>query len=206
MINEPDSVGLRFTRSVGYVLLNFATPLVFYIAFYQWGSKPAIGYAVAVTLVQLLVHAFKKLTPSPLFLMASGFTVLFGSADLLLDDPKYYRLAPAVENMIIAILLWVTYLRGTPLIVYFIRALPKPFQEYFADPSPDGSYMMKVTVAWIIYLFLKAGMFLYLALQYDLGMFVLLRSVFGGLTLGLMLLGEWVYRTHYYSFTEKRMK
>ena len=72
---------LELKRGGAYVLLNFATPLVFYSVFHVFGAKPAIGFSVAVTLIQFAIHRFYQIKISPFFILASGFIVCFGVID-----------------------------------------------------------------------------------------------------------------------------
>lgn len=177
---------------VGYVLINFATPIVFFITFHAWGSKPAIGFSIGVTCIQLLAHAIYRIKPSPFFILASGFTVAFGTIDLFLANPRYFRLEPFVQNFIMATLFLCALIFRVPVMRYLLEALPKkikPDLGYLGAP-----YLRRLTWLCVIYLYLKSAFFLYLAFHVNLANLIVLRTIFGGGTLVLLFLGEMLYR------------
>src|SRR4051812_25841669 len=73
---------IQLKKALGYVLINFATPIAFYLTFRIYGPKPAIAFGIGVTCIQLVFHRLYRIRPSPFFLLASGFTVAFGTIDL----------------------------------------------------------------------------------------------------------------------------
>jgi intracellular septation protein len=175
-----------------FVLKNFATPLAFFVVFRTHGAKPAIAMAIAVTCVQWVAHGALRIGVSPFFVVASGFTVLFGGLDLALDAPRFYRLEPFVQNMMLGGVFAATVLVRKPIAEWFAGGLPA-----FVRPQMSGlmrDYLRKLTLVWSVYFFLKAFLFLYLALTVDLGRLVVLRSAIGGLSLALMFAGEMAYR------------
>ncbi len=178
---------------LGYFFRNFATPVAFFILFKLQGPKPAIFLAIAVTLLQVLAHKVQRIPFSPFFIVASGFTVLFGSMDLLSTSPRYFRLEPFAHNFLLASVILVTLFTGHPLAAWFVRALPERFR-----PPTTGlagqSYLRKLTWVWVGYLYLKSFLFLWLAFRVDLGNLILLRSLIGGGTLVLLFGGEIAYR------------
>jgi intracellular septation protein A len=179
-------------RAVQYTFLNLGTPIAFYGAFYEWGAKAAIGFAVVITLFQLLVHRFYQIRLSPIFIVASGFTTLFGVIDLTLQSPRFFRLEPFAQNFLIGTALFVSLTARIPVAAWFISGLPTRIRPNLTHESQ--SYLKKLTLIWGIYLYIKAIIFLYLAFQVNLADLVVLRTLIGGGTLFLMFLVEFVYR------------
>lgn len=179
-------------ETLGFVLINFATPIVFYITFRIAGARPAIAFAVGATAIQVFCHWIFRLRFSPFFIVASGFTVLFGGIDLFIQIPRFYRLEPAVQNFVIATAFLMTMFTRVPMITHFAAALPKNFRPDIV--ASDESYIRKLTWVWIFYLYFKAGVFLFLALHVNLGDLIVLRSLIGGGTIALLFVGEIVYR------------
>jgi intracellular septation protein A len=172
--------------------LNLATPLAFYAAFQFFGAKPAISLALAVTCLQLLVYWIYRIPLSPVFIVATGFTVLFGGIDLFLQSPRFFRLEPFAQNFLIATVLLSSVRLRIPVAAWFISGLPKKIRP---DVSPAGQdYLRKLTFVWSIYLYLKAAVFLYLAFEVDLGALILLRSIIGGGSMVVLVGGELIYR------------
>ena len=178
------------------MFLNFATPLVFYIAYYLYGSKAAIGFAVLSIFVQSFFNGIYRLKISPFFLVASVFTVGFGSIDLMIQNPTFYRFEPFAQNFLIASLFLFTFWARFPLFNYLAESLPKKIRPNLSNRVP--AYFRKLTLIWAVYLYFKAAVFFYLAFRVDLGKLILLRSLIGGGTLLIMVLGEFFYRKYGY--------
>ena len=183
--NVPMLSGFRF-------LLNFTVPVLFFVVFQVAGTKPAITFAIGAALLQTLVLKFSQVRLSPFFIMAMGFTIFFGTIDLFLEKPRFFRLEPCVHNAVIATAFLVAVLLEFPLMERFSVALPAWIRPKPGEVDPD--YLNKVSWAWIVYFFLKSGFYLYLGLTVDLGRLILLRSIVGTATLGMMFVGEWLIR------------
>jgi intracellular septation protein A len=175
-----------------FTLINFATPIAFYVTFRIAGPKPAIALAIATTGIQALVHKIRGLKMGPFFLLASGFTVFFGSIDLVVASPRFFRLEPAVHNFVVGVVFLYSAFTHRPLVAWFAEAVPERFRPSIAELGPG--YLRGVTVYWAAYLLAKAGVYLYLAFKVDLGTLIVLRSVIGGSSLGAMVLAEIAYR------------
>lgn len=175
-----------------FFFLNLATPLVFFFAFRYLGPKWAIAFAVAVTLVQVAAHVIHRLRFSPFFILSSGFTIVFGSVDLLVAEPRYYRLAPFAENFLLGILFFITLFTERPIISWFAQALPRVIKPDLSELHPN--YLRRVTQVWTAYFFVKAFFFLWLAFQVDLAELIVLRSIVGGGSLIVLFFGEILYR------------
>jgi len=179
-----------------FILKNFATPIAFYVTFHEAGPKPAIALAVIVTLLQVMIHRYYKSSVSPFFIVASGFTILFGGTDLLIQNPRYFRLEPFVQNFVLGTVFLITVLAKIPIAEWFASALPNTIRPHLA--TIRQSYLRRVTLVWTVYFYLKALLFLYLAFQVNLGELIVLRSIIGGSTLALMIAGEIYYRNRFY--------
>jgi uncharacterized membrane protein len=129
---------------------------------------------------------------SPFFLVASGFTVLFGGMDFFVKEPQFYRLAPFAENAVIGGVFAGTALIGRPIAVWFAQALPPSVRPDLTEDM--AGYLRTLTWIWVAYFFAKAILFLYLAFHVDLGRLIVLRSLIGGLSLIVMFGGEIFYR------------
>ncbi|MCM2276682.1 MAG: septation protein IspZ [Oligoflexia bacterium] len=177
----------------GWIVLNFSAPIGFFWTFRTFGPRPAILLAIVLTFAQALYHRIRGLRFSPFFLVASGFTIVFGSIDLLLvAHPRFFRFGPFAQNFLLGIAFLGTLLSRAPAIAWFAAALPR---ELRSDLDRVGNrYLHRVTLVWGLYFLLKAFLFLYLAFRVDLGVLILLRSVIGGGSLVLMFVGELAYR------------
>ncbi|MEO5970916.1 MAG: septation protein IspZ [Bdellovibrionia bacterium] len=192
----------RISKVVGgaaYVLTNFAASIVFYLTFHKLGAKAAIGLAIFVTGLQLLFHYLKRQRPTIFFIISTVFIILFGGIDLFISTPRFFRLEPFVQNFAIASGLFFTYLARVPMLSRFAVDLPMNFRPKQELPL---QYYRKLTLILIVYLYVKALVFLLLAFIVDLGSLILLRSILGGGSLFALFLGEFFYRKKYLE-TEK---
>ena len=192
---------LKVRGGAAYVLVNFASPIVFYLTFHKLGSKAAIGIAIFVTGLQLFFHYFRRQKPTVFFIITSVFITIFGGIDLLLSTPRFFRLEPFAQNFLMASVLFFTYLARIPMLSRVAVDLPAKYRP--EEPLPE-QYYRKITVLWILYLYIKSVLFLFLAFVVDLGSLILLRSVLGGGTLVMMFLGEIIYRKKYLARTKKK--
>jgi len=175
-----------------FAFKNLAVPIAFYIAFQSFGAKPAILVAISATLIVVLIHAALRIMFSPFFIVASGFTCLFGVMDLIVAQPRYFRLEPFAQNFLLGTVFLVSLVARTPIIAWFAGGLPKNLQP---EPGEESAhYMRKLTVIWTAYFYAKAILFLELAFRVNLGELIVLRSIIGGGTLSLMVGGELIYR------------
>jgi intracellular septation protein A len=181
-------------EAIEFILKNFATPIAFFWMFHVHGAKPAIALAIGVTGLQLLAHWRLKLKISPFFIVASGFTVLFGVIDLFLATPRFFRLEPFAQNMIMGLVFLTTVILKKPIAVWFANALPERVRPDLTQGSQQ--YLRNVTLVWGFYFILKAFLFLYIALKVDLGRLVILRTVIGGGSLLIIFGGEIFYRKY----------
>jgi intracellular septation protein A len=179
-------------KAVGFGLLNFGAPLAFFVVFELVGAKPAIGLAVAVTVIQALMHWILSLPISPFYVVASGFTVGFGTIDLFIESPRFFRLEPFAQNFLIGAVFLISLKTRISILGWLASGLPAAFRPKIG-PEMSG-YLRRLTLIWGIYLLAKAFVFLYLAFQVDLGHLILFRSLIGGGSLGLMIGGEIIYR------------
>ncbi len=176
----------QLKQGVSYFFLNLATPVTFYWAFHEWGPKAAIGFAVGVSILQLLTHVVFRVRPSPIFIFASGFTVVFGGIDLWIKTPQFYRFEPFAQNFGVATFFLFATWAGLPLAYEVAKALPKPVQPKFR--TPDDPALKRLTWIWIVYLYLKSGFYLFLAFRVDLANLILLRTLIGGGSMAVMIL------------------
>jgi intracellular septation protein A len=177
-----------------YVLTNFAASIVFYLAFHELGAKVAIGLAVFVTGLQLLFHYLKRQRPTIFFIISTVFIMTFGGVDLFIPSPQFFRLEPFFQNFAIASFLLFTYLARVPMLSRFAVDLPARFRPKQVLPP---QYYRKITLVFIVYLYVKAVLFLFLAFVVDLGLLILLRSIIGGGSLLALFVGEIFYRKSY---------
>lgn len=182
----------RLRSAAAFAAKNFATPIVFYVVFEEVGIKPAIAFAVGVAALQTLVHLIFKWRFSLFFILATGFTVLFGSMDLVIATPRYFRLEAFVQNLTIGVLFLVTLATQKSMIWRLVMSMPGEFRPRINEVS--DRYLRRLTIVWAAYFIIKAFVFLYLALKVNLGELYIYRVVLGNGSALLLFFGEVLYR------------
>ena len=177
---------------MSFLAKNFLVPITFFLLFHWIGPKVAIGVAVVMTAIQIIWDRARGEKLSPFFAVASFFTVAFGLVDLFLRSPRFFKLEPFFQNSLMGLIFAASLITDRPLIVWFAEAMPMRWRPHLG--SAGVSYLRGVTLVWSLYFFLKAALFLWLAYRVDLGKLVILRSVVGGSTLVLMIVGEIGFR------------
>ena len=180
--------GLRF-------LINFLVPALFFVVFRLGGTKPAIGFAIGTALIQTLVMKLRRIPISPFFILGAVFTIAFGTIDLFLKTPRFFRLEPAVQSFVMGLVFHGALLMKVPLLERFALALP-PLVRPNIENLP-ASYLRNVTWVWIGYFYVKAAAYLYLAFHVNLGHLIVLRALLGTASVILMIGAEWLIRRHY---------
>ena len=180
--------GLRF-------LINFLVPTLFFVVYRMAGTKPAIAFAIGAALIQTVIMKFRRLPISPFFVMGAVFTITFGTIDLFLKQPRFYRLEPGVQSLMMGLIFHGALLMKVPLLERFARALPTLVRPKLDDLPPG--YLRNAAWTWIAYFYLKGAAYIYLAFHVNLGHLIVLRSVLGTFSVILMIGGEWLIRRHY---------
>lgn len=186
------SIFKEAVKLLKYGLVNFATPVIFYLAFKGWGTKPAISFAVGTALLQIAFHLFYRLKFTPFFFLATFFTLAFGGLDLFITNPHFFRLEPAIHNLVLATILLGMVLARVSVVSYFAEALPEKMRPDFSQVSPR--YIKNLTWIWIAYLYLKGLIYLDLAFRVNLGDLIALKAIVGGGSLLLLFIGEVFFR------------
>jgi len=175
-----------------FILKNFAAPIGFFVVFQFYGAKPAIGVALLLTFFVAAFHRLRNDPMSPFFKMGSALTLFFGSLDFLVATPRFFRLEPAASNFLLGLIFIGSLIFKVSIAEWFAAGLPEKFRPTL--DSRSGSYLRKVTLVWAIYFFIKAFIFLYIALRVDLGRLVILRTLIGGMSGAILIGGEVWYR------------
>lgn len=182
---------MNFKRFFEFIAKNFATPIVFYIVFQRLGVKPAIAFGVSVAGLQILAHVYFRWRLSFFFILATGLTVVFGSLDLMVSEPRFFRLEAFFQNFVLGLIFLASLGSQRPMAWRLARSLPVEFQPDFSRLGKQ--YFLILTQIWGGYLLIKSALFLYLAFRVDLGRLYLFRVVVGNGTAVLLILGEfWV--------------
>ena len=176
----------RLRRFLRFLFGDFG-PLIAFWAFYlTLGLRAAIAATVVYVLADLLHRLRYGRRFTRIYLLSSGLAVIFGAIDLLAASPFMLKYEAVVTNAATAIFFFAGAHGAKPLI--------QEFAEQRSGPLPDRAdvhrYFQLFTYAWAGYFLLKAGVYFALGEAYPLATAMALRSIIGGISLGVMIVGS----------------
>lgn len=87
---------------------GFLPLLIFIAADAIWGTKIGLIIAVAAGMVELLISYIKEKTLDKFVLLDVGLIVLLGGVSILLENDIFFKLKPAIIELIFCIILGVS--------------------------------------------------------------------------------------------------
>jgi len=174
----------RIIAAARFVLAEFGPLIGFWLLVSTLGIKPAIAGSVAIIVVDALWRCWRGLSFTRLYLLTSSLTVAFGLIDLTLVNPFMVKFESVVTNVATGIMFAVGAYGPKSLIQQVAeRREGKPFPER-ADVR---RFFQLFTLAWAGYFFVKAAFYLWVAWTLPIMQAMALRSIVGGVSLGLMI-------------------
>ena len=171
-------------RIAKFALKNFGPLLVFYIANHFYGLKIAVALSVVWTVGEIIWLLASKQSLSLFFKFSAAVTIGFGLVDLYLQQTLLFKYEAALSNAMMGVFFALSLFSEKPIIREFAEAQGRISSEL----SPDGEYYFKfLTVVWTIYMFSKAGFYLWLASAYSLEGGLAIRATVGNSTFYCLL-------------------
>jgi intracellular septation protein len=154
------------------LLLELAPSLAFFIAYKFGDIFVAAGVGIAVAVLTLAFHVITKRKITPLLWTSIGFTIVFGTATLLMRDEFFIKLK------------WTLFygLAGAALLI-FVAMGRNPMRSLLGAELelPDATFR-KLSLAWGWFFVLMAALNTYFALTVSLDAWVKIK-VFGGMAM-----------------------
>ena len=173
----------RLRAVLGFILWEFG-PLVVLLAL---SSAFGLRLAIAGTITFVVLDAIRRrrlhIAFTRIYLLSSGLAIVFGTIDLLSQTPFMLKYEAVITNVATGIA-FVAGSRGDKPMLQEIAE-----QRTGALPDrPDVRYFFRLfTLLWAGYFFVKAGIYLWLGAILPLPRALLLRSIIGSISLGLMI-------------------
>lgn len=166
-----------------YILKNFGPLVVFYVANYFCGLKPAIAIVAAGTLLMVGFYIFKRQKMTSFLKFSIAMTLVFSLVDLLLENPIFFKYEAALTNFVTA--------------GFFAASLwtDKTFIQEFVEKRANGMEMTKeriqrcrwLTMIWVIYFVAKAAAYFGVARTYSINDALIIRTIYGTLSFYILL-------------------
>lgn len=174
------------------LILQSILPLAaFYLFEHFCGLKIAIAATVVVTIAEIIYRKIRKETLDVLFWSVSIMTIGFGIIDLYSENASLFKYEPALSSLAMGIFFTWGAWKPKPLLLEMVekaKKLPEPV-------APELVLYLRVfTWIWVVYFMVKAGVYFWLAKQpdADIGSMMVIRTIAGNASLGVMLAFSWL--------------
>jgi intracellular septation protein A len=164
-----------------FALAEFGPLIVFWLLTLAFGVKPAILGSIVFILADAVWRWRKRLTFTRLYLLISA--LIFGFVDLVATSPFMLKYEATVSNVATGIAFVVGALGEKPI----IQEVAEQRGQNFVATDETRAFFRLFTLVWAAYFFLKAVLFAWMAWTMPMLEAMALRSVIGGVSLGLMI-------------------
>ncbi len=174
----------RLVAVARFVVLEFGPLLAFWVLALTLGVKTAIFGAILVIAADAIWRRLRGLAFTRLYLLTSALTLAFGAIDLFSALPFMLSYEAVVTNAATGAAFVVGAFGGKPLI-------QEVAEQRAGEPFPKSAevrrFFQMFTLFWAAYFFAKALLYFWLAWTLPLTQAMALRSIIGGVSLGLMI-------------------
>jgi intracellular septation protein A len=173
----------RLLAVARFVLAEFGPLLVFWTLASTLGVKPAILGSILFIAADAAWRRLKRLTFTRLYLLTSALTLVFGLIDLASTSPFMLKYEAVITNAATGLAFVAGALGEKPI----IQEVAEQRGETFVATEEVRAFFRLFTLVWAAYFFLKAIAYLWMAWTLPMLEAMALRSVAGGVSLGLMI-------------------
>jgi intracellular septation protein A len=173
----------RLRAVLTFVLWEFGPLLALLALSAAFSLKVAIAGTMAVVVVDSGRRLWRCIPFTRIYLLSSGLAVVFGTIDLLAETPFMLKYEAVITNLATG----VAFVAGARGPKSMIQEIAEQRREAFPDRADVRHFFRLLTLFWAAYFFLKAGLYFWLSVTLPTSRAILLRSVIGGVSLGIML-------------------
>ncbi len=173
----------RVAPALQFLVAEFGPLIVFWALALTLGSKAAIAGSVAYILADAAWRYRRRLPVTRLYMFSSALTVMFGAIDLFAVTPFMLKYESVLTNIATGVA-FVVGARGA-------KPMLQELAEQRGSVLPEGAdirrFFQIFTLLWAAYFFIKAAFYTWLGAVLPLTEAMAVRSVGGGVSLGLMI-------------------
>jgi intracellular septation protein A len=174
----------RLAALLRFAFFEFGPLAVFLILSATLGVKAAIAGSIAVIAVNSAWRWRRGARFTRLYLVTSGLTLAFGAVDLVSATPFMLIYEAPLTNLATAAAFVVGATGDKPM----LQEVAEQRQRETYPATPEVRRFFQIfTLVWAMYFLAKAALYIWLALTMPLPQAVALRSLIGGVSLGLMI-------------------
>ena len=157
------------------------------IAFWGVNWLSGIKIAIAVSLIVIVGESLWRWRRGEgftrLYLLISGLTLVFGAIDLSITTPFLLKYEAAVTNIGVGAAFVIGTFGDKPMLQ---EVAEQRTREAFPATAEVRRFFQLFTLAWAVYFFVKAAFYAWAVWRLPLTQAIALRSLVGGVSLGLM--------------------
>jgi intracellular septation protein A len=173
----------RLRAVLGFVLWEFGPLVVLLALSAAFGLKVAIAGTIAFVVIDAVRRRWRHIPFTRIYLLSSGLAIFFGTIDLLSQTPFMLKYEAVITNIATGI----AFVAGSRGDKPMLQEIAEQRGGAFPD-RPDVRYFFRLfTLLWAAYFFIKAGVYLWLGAILPLPRALVLRSIIGSVSLGLMI-------------------
>jgi intracellular septation protein A len=173
----------KLTAILRFAAAEFGPLIVFWTLAATLGVKPAILGSILFIVGDALWRWRNGLKFTRLYMLVSALTLVFGFVDLVSTSPFMLKYEAAISNAATGIVFVVGALGEKPI----MQEAAEQRGVSFVVTNEVRAFFRLFTFVWAAYFFLKAALFLWMAWTMPTLEAMALRSVIGGVSLGLMI-------------------
>lgn len=121
---------------------------------------------------------------SNFFKFSAILTIIFGFIDLYLQKTIFFKYEPVLTNIFVGIYFGFSLFTKKPIIRQFAESWKKIPEKIDSDLE---LYFIFITAIWVIYFFIKAIVYGFVAYNYSFEKTLLIRIIFGQVTFFILL-------------------
>jgi intracellular septation protein A len=172
-------------KAVARFLVSEFSPLIaFWLLSWAFGTKVAIAGSVGIAIIEIAWRTWKGIALTRTFMLVSVLTIVFGAIDLMSATPFMLKYESVITNIVTGIFFALGAYGAKPLIQ---EAAEQREGRPFPERADVRRFFELFTLFWAFYFFVKAAFYFYLAWTLPMAEALALRSIIGGVSLGLML-------------------
>jgi intracellular septation protein A len=159
-------------------------PLILLLALSAaFGLKVAIAGTIGFVILDAARRFWWHLPFTRIYLLSSGMAVVFGTIDLFSQTPFMLKYEAVVSNVATGI----AFVAGSRGSKPMLQELAEQRGASFSDRADIRQFFRLFTLFWAGYFFAKAGLYFWLGSVLPMGRAMLVRSLLGSVSLGIMV-------------------
>jgi len=169
--------------------IGFIPLLIFIIADELYGTQTGLIVAIAVGIAEFAYYYFKHRRFESFILFDVGLIIALGSVSILLENEIFFKLKPALIELILAILLAIHAFSKKPLLLM----MGKRFFDKMSINEMQMQMMRKLTRLLFFVVIIHVGLVIYSAYFMSKEAWAFISGGLFYIIFAVVFLGQWVY-------------